>query len=68
MYAILYIYIVACRVVTMQRPRDKQIYRAASRQRFGKHVPVATDTYVTIKVLLETVFSTRSVHNEYIRV
>jgi hypothetical protein len=27
-----------------------------SRQRLGKHVPAATDTYVTIKVLLETVF------------
>jgi hypothetical protein len=31
-----------------------------SRQRLGKHVPVATDTHATIELLLETVFSTRS--------
>jgi hypothetical protein len=44
---ILYIITVACRVV--------------SRQRLGKHVPAVTDTHATIEVLLETVFSTRSV-------
>jgi hypothetical protein len=35
--------------------------RVVSRQRLGKHVPAATDTHKTIDVLLETVFSTRSV-------
>jgi hypothetical protein len=29
-----------------------------SRQLLGKHVPVATDKHKTIKVLLQTVFST----------
>jgi hypothetical protein len=33
------------------------------RQRLGKHVPAATDTRATIEILLETVFSTRSVQN-----
>jgi hypothetical protein len=32
-----------------------------SRQRLGKHVPVATYTHATIQVPLETVFYTRSV-------
>jgi hypothetical protein len=32
-----------------------------SSQRLGKHVPAATDTHATIKVILETVFCTRSV-------
>jgi hypothetical protein len=32
----------------------------ASRQRLGKHVPATTDTHATIEVLLETVFSARS--------
>jgi hypothetical protein len=31
------------------------------RQRLGKHIPAATDTYGTIEVLLEIIFSTRSV-------
>jgi hypothetical protein len=31
-----------------------------SRQRLGKHVPVSTDTYATIEVLLETVCSSHS--------
>jgi hypothetical protein len=39
--------------------------RAVSRQRFAKHVPTATDTHATIKVLLETVFSTRFVQRGY---
>jgi hypothetical protein len=30
--------------------------RTVSRQRFGKHVPAATDTHATREVLLETVF------------
>jgi hypothetical protein len=29
---------------------------SVSRQRLGKHVPVATDTHATIEILLETVF------------
>jgi hypothetical protein len=36
-----------------------------SRQRLGKHVPGVTDTHATIEVLLETVFSTRSVQSGY---
>jgi hypothetical protein len=36
-----------------------------SRQLLGKHVPVATDTHATIEVLLETVFSSRSVQRGY---
>jgi hypothetical protein len=31
-----------------------------SMQQLGKHVPAETDTHATIEVLLETVFSTRS--------
>jgi hypothetical protein len=34
-----------------------------SRHRIGKYVPVATNTHATIELLLETVFSTRSVQN-----
>jgi hypothetical protein len=30
-----------------------------------KHVPAATDTHATIEVLLETVFSIRSVKRDY---
>jgi hypothetical protein len=36
-----------------------------SRQRISKHVPAATNTNTTIKLLLETVFSTRSVQYGY---
>jgi hypothetical protein len=36
-----------------------------SRQRIGKHVPAATNTHTIIELLLETVFSTRSVYNGY---
>jgi hypothetical protein len=36
-----------------------------SRQRIGKHVPAATNTYTTIEILLETVFSTRSVQSGF---
>jgi hypothetical protein len=38
---------------------------AVSKERFGKHFPEATDTYATIEVLLERVFSTRSVQRGY---
>jgi hypothetical protein len=48
----------------MQRPRDKYT-RAVSRQRLSKNIPAATDTHATIEVLLETVFSTRSVQRGY---
>jgi hypothetical protein len=34
---------------------------SVSRQRLRRHVPAVTDTYVTLEVLLETVFSTWSV-------
>jgi hypothetical protein len=36
-----------------------------SRQRIDKHVPAATDTHAKIEVLLETVFSTRSMQRSY---
>jgi hypothetical protein len=51
--------IVACTSVTMQRPR------AISRQQLDIHVSAATDTHATTVVLLETVFSTRSVQRGY---
>jgi hypothetical protein len=35
------------------------------RQRLGKHVPATADTHATIKVMLETAFSTRSVQRGY---
>jgi hypothetical protein len=38
---------------------------AVSRQRISKHVPVTTNTYETIELLLEMVFSTRSVRRGY---
>jgi hypothetical protein len=40
-------------------------FRAVYRQRLGKHVSVATDTHATIEVLLEMVFSTRSIQRGY---
>jgi hypothetical protein len=39
--------------------------RAVSRQRFGEHIPAATDTHAKIEVLFETVFSARSVQRGY---
>jgi hypothetical protein len=46
--------------------KDREInISAVSRQRFGKHVPTATDTHAAIEVLLETVFATRSVQRGY---
>jgi hypothetical protein len=54
-------YIVTYRAVTIQRQREKQNTRAVSGQRLGKQVPVVTDAHETIEVLLETLFSTRSV-------
>jgi hypothetical protein len=39
--------------------------RTVSRQRFGKHVPSATDEHATLEVLLDTVFSVRSVQSSY---
>jgi hypothetical protein len=36
-----------------------------SRQRLGKHVPVATDTHTTIELLLETVFYNLSLQRSY---
>jgi hypothetical protein len=46
--------IVACRAVTVRRPRVGQYTRDVSRQRLGKHVPAATNRCETIEVLLET--------------
>jgi hypothetical protein len=39
--------------------------RAFSRQRLGKHVPVAMDMHARTEVLLETAFSTRYVPRSY---
>jgi hypothetical protein len=39
----------------------QRCYATRFRQRIDKHVPAATNTHATIKLLLETVFSTRSV-------
>jgi hypothetical protein len=36
-----------------------------SRQRIGKQVPAAKNTNTTIELLLETVYSTRSVQSGY---
>jgi hypothetical protein len=36
-----------------------------SRRRIGKHVAAAKNTYTTIELLLETVFSTGSVQSGY---
>jgi hypothetical protein len=35
------------------------------RQQIGKHVPAAKNTHTTIELLLETVFSNRSVQSDY---
>jgi hypothetical protein len=35
------------------------------RQRISKHVPAATNTHITIELLLETVFSARPVQSVY---
>jgi hypothetical protein len=40
-------------------------YTFITRQRLGKQVPAATYTHATIEVLLETMFSTRSVPRSY---
>jgi hypothetical protein len=57
--------IVACRVVAINDSEISKYTRAVSRLRLGKHVPVATDTHVTIEGFLETVFTTRSVKRGY---
>jgi hypothetical protein len=55
---------VACTAVAMQWLQDRRKTTAVCRQLIGKHVPVATDTHATIKLLLQTVFSTRSVQRD----
>jgi hypothetical protein len=42
-----------------------EICRAVCRQRLGSRVPAAPNTHSSVEVLLETVFSTRSVHRGY---
>jgi hypothetical protein len=39
--------------------------RPVSNKLIGKHVPAATNTQATIELLLETVFSTRSMQRGY---
>jgi hypothetical protein len=39
--------------------------QTVSRQRTGKHIPAATNTYTTIELLLETVFSIWSMQRGY---
>jgi hypothetical protein len=41
------------------------VMQPISRQRIHKYVPAATNTYTTIELLLETVFSNRSVQGGY---
>jgi hypothetical protein len=41
------------------------VMQPVSRQRIGKHVPAATNTHITIELLLKRVFSVRSVHSGY---
>jgi hypothetical protein len=49
----------------MQWLQDRGIKTAAYKQRITKHVPATTNTQATIELLLETLFSTRSVHMGY---
>jgi hypothetical protein len=37
-----------------------------ARQRLGKHVPAATDTHAIIEEVMNSVFSTRSCHIQYV--
>jgi hypothetical protein len=46
-------------------PGERSETTFVSRQRLGKQFLAATDTHATIQVLLETVFSTRSVQRGY---
>jgi hypothetical protein len=39
--------------------------KSVSRLRIDKHVPAATNTHTTIELLLETVFSARSIQSGY---
>jgi hypothetical protein len=41
------------------------VMQPVSRQRIGKHVPAATNTFTTIELLLKTVFSARPVQSVY---
>jgi hypothetical protein len=41
------------------------VMQPVSRQQISKYVPTATNTNTTIELLLETVFSARSVQNGY---
>jgi hypothetical protein len=63
---------VACLLKARTVEPDKQLLLAngsettfVSRQRLRKHVPAAMDMHAIIKILLETVFSTRSVQCGY---
>jgi hypothetical protein len=51
-----------CYAMTASQANKQRCY---ARQRIGKHVPAAMNTYATIELLLETVFSTRSVQRGY---
>jgi hypothetical protein len=49
---------------------DVTVYSIAAciaiyRERFSKHVPIATDMYATIEVLLESVFSAQPMQRGY---
>jgi hypothetical protein len=56
---------VACAAVAMQWKRDRRINKgvmqSVSKHRIGKKVVAATNTNATMELLLEKVFSTRSV-------
>jgi hypothetical protein len=44
---------------------NNSVMQPISRQWIGKHIPVTPNTHRTIELLLETVFSTCSVHSGY---
>jgi hypothetical protein len=50
------LYIVASKAVTIQRPRNKQIYRGVSRQQLAKHILATTDTNPTVVQQRKDVF------------
>jgi hypothetical protein len=60
---ICYLEVSLCWPLLCNRRINNGIMQHVSRQRIGKHVPVATNTHRTIELLLEKKFSTRSVES-----
>jgi hypothetical protein len=68
MYVCIVAYLLKARTVETQKQpliANGSETTFVARQRLGKHVRAATNTHETIEVLLETVFSTRSVPRRY---